>query len=107
MVCWLGMKGRKQFSTFVDLAVGNPACGRGLGPDDPWGAFQPKPFCDPVCMGSVYGNELSLALKRPRKDCPSVCLLQASLLGSHPPCFSDEGSPGPVLCEALGSPGSH
>lgn len=53
MVCWLGMKGRKQFSTFVDLAVGNPACGRGLGPDDPWGAFQPKPFHDSLAFRHV------------------------------------------------------
>ena len=26
--------------------VGGPACGRGLELCDPWGPFQPRPFCD-------------------------------------------------------------
>jgi len=33
-----------------DLEVVGPACGRGLELDDPWGPFQPKPFCDSVAF---------------------------------------------------------
>jgi len=30
----------------LNVEVGGPACGRGLELDDPWGPFQPNPFCD-------------------------------------------------------------
>ena len=33
-----------------DLEAGGPVCGRGLGPDDSWGPFQPKPFCDSTIL---------------------------------------------------------
>lgn len=62
MVCWLGMKERTEGNNSARLLIQhNPACGRGLGLDDPWRPFQPEPFCDPVCTVSVRGNELSLA----------------------------------------------
>jgi len=32
------------------VEVGRPACGRGVDLDDPWGPFQPKPFCDSMRM---------------------------------------------------------
>jgi len=38
--------GPGQPGLVLDLEVGRPACGRGLELDDPWGPFQPKPFCD-------------------------------------------------------------
>jgi len=32
------------------LVVGDPACSRGLKPDDHCGPFQPRPFCDSVIL---------------------------------------------------------
>jgi len=35
------------------VEVGGPACGGGLELHDPWGPFQPKPFCDSVIPNSI------------------------------------------------------
>ena len=42
--------GPGQPGLVLNVEVGSPACGRGLGSDDPWGPFQPKPFYDSMIL---------------------------------------------------------
>ena len=45
--------GPGQSDLVLNLAVGKPACGRGLELGDPWGPFQPKPFYDSGLQGKT------------------------------------------------------
>ena len=38
----------------LDMEVGGPDCGRGLGLDDPWGPVQSMPFCDSMPLLSLF-----------------------------------------------------
>lgn len=69
--------GPEQSDIALDLAIGNPGCGRGLEPDDPWSPFWPKPFYDSIIYFWFWAQYFMTFMP--------PCLCQNSCQVSNPP----------------------